>query len=362
MEEKLQEYEERLEEIDGILQDPDKVNRIDDVGELHQERSQIEDIVEEYRAFKEMKSDLEEARSLMEDSDADAELQELAEQEHQELQEKCESQKETLEDLLLAQQDRNLEESCVVEIRAGAGGEEASLFVADLFEMYRRYINDHSWDMEIMDATETDAGGYRNVTFSVEGEEAFLNFRFEGGTHRVQRVPETESSGRIHTSTATVAVLPEPEEVDIELNEDDIQFSAMRSSGPGGQSVNKNATKVRLVHEPSGMSVECQTEKSQHQNRKIAMRLLKTRLHQREKEKKQKRRRNMRKNQIGSGERSEKIRTYNFPQNRVTDHRIELTTYNLEEFLEGKLEEHQEELRKENRRKRLENLSSSRDS
>lgn len=356
---KLDEYEERLEEIDSILQDPDKVNRMENVGKIHQERGAIQEIVAEYREYQEMQTEMEEAEELLEDGDADPELKELAEMEYSELQEQCQKKKKKLEDMLLDMEDREVEESCIVEIRAGAGGEEASLFAADLFRMYRRFINDRGWDLEIMDATETDAGGYRNLTFSVEGEEAYLEMQFESGTHRVQRVPETESSGRIHTSTATVAVLPEPEEVDIELNEEDIEFSAMRASGPGGQNVNKVASKVRLVHTPTGMSVECQTEKSQHRNRKIAMRLLRTRLHQREKEKKQKERQEMRQNQIGTGERSEKIRTYNFPQNRVTDHRIELTTHNLEDFLEGELEEHLKELKEENRKKRLENLSSS---
>ncbi len=344
-----------MEEIDEILQDPDTLEKVADVGELHRERGRLEPIVEKYREFQEIESEIEELEDVVESEDEDSEIVELARSELEEYREKKEHLKRKLENRLLAEQEETVNK-CIIEIRAGAGGDEAALFAADLFRMYRYLIDENGWDIEIMNESRTDQDGIRNMTFSVEGEEAYDTFQFESGTHRVQRVPETESGDRIHTSTATVAVLPEPKEVEVELNDEDIEFSAMRSSGPGGQNVNKVATKVRLEHKPTGVVVECQTEKSQHRNRELARRLLRTRIHQKKKEEQRKKREEMRRNQIGSGERSEKIRTYNFPQNRITDHRIEFTTHNLESFLEGNLDEHLEQLREKNRRKKLEKM------
>ncbi len=354
---KLDSMEERLEEIDEMLQDPDTMARVEDVGELHRERGQLEPLVTCYREYKEVREEMRDLKAMVEDdTDEDSELVALAEEELEELQERETELKTELEDRLLEQQEQEANK-CIVEIRAGAGGDEAALFAQDLFSMYRRYAEEHGWDVEIIDESRTDMDGIRSITFSVEGPGAYATFQFESGTHRVQRVPETESGDRIHTSTSTVAVLPEPEDVEVELDESDVEFSAMRSSGPGGQNVNKVATKVRLEHKPTGLTVECQTEKSQHRNRELAMRLLRTRLHEKKKKEQQKKREEIRRNQIGSGERSEKIRTYNFPQNRITDHRIEHTTHNLEDFLDGEMDDHLEKLKEVNRRKKLENLS-----
>ncbi len=355
---RLDEMEERLDEIDQLIQDPDKLQRIDDVGELHRERGELEPVVSLYRKFKETRNEVQDLLEVVEgDGDTEEEFVELAREELEDLQEQQEELRHELEEKLLEQEEGEADK-CIIEIRAGAGGDEAALFARDLFKMYRKYIDDNGWDMEIMEETRTDMDGVRTVTFSVEGSKAYSTFQFESGTHRVQRVPVTESGDRIHTSTSTVAVLPEPEEVEVELDESDVEFSAMRSSGPGGQNVNKVATKVRLEHKPSGMTVECQTEKSQHRNRELAMRLLRTRLHEKKRKEQQKKREEMRRNQIGSGERSEKIRTYNFPQNRVTDHRIEYTTHNLEEFLDGEMDEHINRLKEVNRREKLEKMGS----
>jgi len=354
---KLDEMEERLEEIDEVLQDPDRMSRVEDVGGLHRERGQLEPVVSIYREYQELQEEIRELREVVEgDGEADPEFVALAEQELEELEEKGQELKTELENRLLEQQEKEADK-CIVEIRAGAGGDEAALFARDLFTMYRKYAEERGWDIERIDESRTDMDGLRSITFSVDGPGAYSTFQFESGTHRVQRIPETESEDRIHTSTSTVAVLPEPEDVEVEIDESDVEFSAMRSSGPGGQNVNKVATKVRLEHRPSGLIVECQTEKSQHRNRELAMRLLRTRLHEKKKEEQQKKREEIRRNQIGSGERSEKIRTYNFPQNRITDHRIEYTTHDLETFLDGEMDDHLDRLKEVNRRKKLENLS-----
>jgi peptide chain release factor 1 len=354
---RLDEMEERLDEIDQLIQDPEKLQKMDDVGDLHRERGELEPVVSLYRKFKDVRDEVEDLREVVDGEDTDEEIVELAREELEELEkEKGELQHELEEKLL--EQEEGEADKCIIEIRAGAGGDEAALFARDLFSMYRKYIDEKGWDMEIMEETRTDMDGVRTLTFSVEGSGAYSTFQFESGTHRVQRVPVTESGDRIHTSTCTVAVLPEPEDVEVELDESDIEFSAMRSSGPGGQNVNKVATKVRLEHKPSGMTVECQTEKSQHRNRELAMRLLRTRLHEQKRKEQQQRREEIRRNQIGSGERSEKIRTYNFQQNRVTDHRIEYTSHNLEAFLDGELDDHLDRLKKVNRQEKLEQMGS----
>ena len=241
--------------------------------------------------------------------------------------------------LLLIPKDPLDHKNTIMEIRAGTGGDEASLFAADLYRMYSRYAESKGWRTEIMSASETEVGGYKEIVLSISGQQIFGNLKFESGVHRVQRVPTTESGGRIHTSAVTVAVLPEAEDTDVQLNPEDLRIDVFRSSGPGGQSVNTTDSAVRITHEPSGLVVSCQDEKSQHKNKAKALRILKARLYEIEEQKKQQERASARKSQIGSGDRSERIRTYNFPQNRVSDHRINLTLHKLDNVIQGSLDE-----------------------
>ena len=286
------------------------------------------------REYKTVSKDLEEAKEMM----SDPEMKELAEMEFEEAKERLPKIEEELK-ILLIPKDPNDDNNVICEIRGGAGGEEAALFAGTLFRMYSMYAEKKHWKIDILNENATELGGYKEISFMITGKGAYSRFKFESGVHRVQRVPDTESSGRIHTSTATVAVLPEVGEVEIELNPADIRMEVFRASGAGGQHVNKTSSAVRLIHEPTGIVAECQTERSQVQNREYAMRLLRSRIYDIEKEKQESAVANERKSQVGSGDRSEKIRTYNYPQGRITDHRIGLSIYQFEDFLNGNLDE-----------------------
>lgn len=280
------------------------------------------------------RKNLEEAKEMMNDP----ELKELAETEMLEAKEKLPKIEEELK-ILLIPKDPDDDKNVICEIRGGAGGDEAALFAGTLYRMYSMYAERKHWKLEVLNENETELGGYKEISFMISGRGAYSRLKFESGVHRVQRVPDTEASGRIHTSTATVAVLPEVEDVDIELNPADIKMEVFRSSGAGGQHVNKTSSAVRLIHIPTGMVAECQTERSQVQNREYAMRMLRSRLYEKEKQERDAKLANERKTQVGSGDRSEKIRTYNYPQGRITDHRIGMSIYQIEDFLNGNLDE-----------------------
>lgn len=309
--------------------------------ELAKERADIEEIVHLAQEYRQVLSKIEEARSLL-DSDEE-ELRQLAELDLEELTPQAEKLELELRSLL-APKDRRDERNVIMEIRAGTGGDEAALFAADLFRMYTRYAERRKWTVEILSASEIGIGGYKEIIFMVKGRGAYSRLKYESGVHRVQRVPVTESSGRIHTSTVTVAVLAEAEEVDIEIPESDIKIDVYRSAGAGGQNVQKNSTAVRITHIPTGMVVACQDERSQLQNKLRAMNILRARLYEIEENKRIMERDEARRSQVGTGERAEKIRTYNYPQNRVTDHRINLSSFNLPAVMDGELDEFIEEL------------------
>lgn len=312
------------------------------------EHAEITPIVEKYREYKKLEKTIEENEELLKDP----ELKELAEAEINEAREKLPKVEEEIK-ILLIPKDPDDDKNIICEIRAGAGGEEAALFAGTLFRMYSMYAEKKHWSIDILNENETELGGYKEITFMVTGKGVYSKLKFESGAHRVQRVPDTESSGRIHTSAATVAILPVVEDVEIEINPSDIKMEVYRASGAGGQHVNKTSSAVRLIHEPTGIVAECQTERSQVQNREYAMRLLKSRLYEIEKSKQDAELANARKSQIGTGDRSEKIRTYNYPQGRITDHRIGLSIYQMENFLNGDLDEMIEGLITADRAERL---------
>ena len=298
------------------------------------EHAELTPIVEKYREYKKAQKTIEENQELLKDP----ELKELAEMEIDEARESLPKIEEELK-ILLIPKDPDDDKNIICEIRAGAGGEEAALFAGTLFRMYSMYAEKKHWKIDILNENETELGGYKEITFMVTGKGVYSRLKFESGAHRVQRVPDTESSGRIHTSAATVAILPVVEDVEIEINPADIKMEVYRASGAGGQHINKTSSAVRLIHEPTGIVAECQTERSQLQNREYAMRLLKSRLYEIEKQKQDEALASQRKSQVGSGDRSEKIRTYNYPQGRITDHRIGLSIYQMENFLNGDLDE-----------------------
>lgn len=332
--EKLESVEKRYEDLTTKISDPDVIADNNEWRKLVKEHSSIEDVVLKYREYKQTINNMKEAEEMMNDS----ELKELAEEEYYSSKEKISKIEEELK-ILLIPKDPNDDKSVICEIRGGAGGEEAALFAGTLFRMYSMYAEKKHWKIEILNENETELGGYKEISFMVTGKGAYSRLKFESGVHRVQRVPDTESSGRIHTSAATVAVLPVVEDVEIDINPADIKMEVFRASGAGGQHINKTSSAVRLIHIPTGMVAECQTQRSQLQNREYAMNLLKSRLYEIEKNKQDSEIANARKSQVGSGDRSEKIRTYNYPQGRITDHRIGMNVYQFENFLNGDLDE-----------------------
>ena len=331
---KLDSVEKRYEDLTQKISDPEIISKQDEWKNYMKEHAEIEPIVEKYREYKKVKQAIEDAKEMLEDP----EMKELAEMELLDNKEKLPKIEEELK-ILLIPKDPDDDKDVICEIRAGAGGEEAALFAGTLFRMYSMYAERKHWKLEIVNENETGIGGYKEISFMISGKGAYSRLKFESGVHRVQRVPETEANGRIHTSTATVAVLPVVEDVEIEINPSDIKMEVFRASGAGGQHVNKTSSAVRLIHEPTGIVVECQTERSQFQNREYAMKMLKTKLYDMEKQKQDSEVRNARKSQVGSGDRSEKIRTYNYPQGRITDHRIGLSIYQMDDFLNGNLDE-----------------------
>ena len=332
--EKLEAVEARYEELTKMISDPEIIANHTEWQKLIKEHSSIEEVVQKFREYKKELQRMEDAKEMMEDK----ELKELAEVDYLEAKEKLPHIEEELKALLIPK-DPNDDKNIICEIRGGAGGEEAALFAGTLFRMYSMYAERKHWKIEILNENETELGGYKEISFMITGKGAYSRLKFESGVHRVQRVPDTESSGRIHTSTATVAVLPVVEDVEIEINPSDIKMEVFRASGAGGQHINKTSSAVRLIHEPTGIVVECQTERSQFQNKDNAMKMLRTKLYEIEKQKQDNEVANARKSQVGSGDRSEKIRTYNYPQGRITDHRIGMSIYQMENFLNGDLDE-----------------------
>jgi len=335
--EKLNFLEEKYKELSEKIIDVEVMNNRSEWQKLAKEHGEIEPIVMKYREYTETTKRLEEDKEMLNEK-LDDDMKELVKEEINELQGKVEKSEEELKVLLLPK-DPNDHKNVIVEIRAGAGGEEAGLFAGDLFRMYSRYAERHNWKIELMSSNEQGIGGFKEVIFMIKGKGAYSRLKYESGVHRVQRVPATEANGRIHTSTATVAVLPEAEDVDIEINQNDIRVDVFRSSGNGGQSVNTTDSAVRITHIPTGMVISCQDEKSQLKNKDKAMKILKARLYDKMITEQNAEIAEERRSQVGSGDRSERIRTYNFPQGRVSDHRINMTLYKLESFLDGDIDE-----------------------
>jgi len=334
---KLQSIEERYIEIEEKLSSTEVMNDMDLYRKYTKEYKSLTDIVEVFRSYKQAKKNIADAEEILA-VEQDAEMRELAKAEIQESNEFCTSAEQKLKELLLPK-DPNDDKNVIIEIRGGAGGEEASLFAAVLYRMYNMYAESAGFKTELLYANETELGGFKEVSFMVVGEGAYSRFKFESGVHRVQRVPETETQGRIHTSTVTVAVLPEAEDVEFELNMDELEITRHHSSGAGGQHVNKTESAIRIIHIPTGIGVACQDERSQLKSKEKAWKVMKSRLYDLECSKKADEVASQRKSQVGTGDRSERIRTYNYPQGRVSDHRIGLTLYYLENFLNGKLDE-----------------------
>ena len=336
--EKLLIMETHYDEINAKLSDPAIIADREQYTSLMKEFKNLTPVIEVFRSYQSAKNDLEEAKDLLNESGSDAELKEMAQLQLEDAKEQLEELEQELKILLLPK-DPNDEKNVIIEIRGGAGGEEASLFANSLYRMYSMYAEAHRWKQEILYANPTELGGFKEISFSIEGEGAYSRLKYESGVHRVQRVPETESQGRIHTSTVTVAVLPETDEVELEINPTDLKIDVFRSSGAGGQHINKTESAVRITHLPTGVVVECQDERSQHKNKDKAMKVLRARLFESMQQEQADKIASERKMQVGTGDRSERIRTYNFPQGRMTDHRIGLTLYRLESILNGDLDE-----------------------
>ena len=336
--EKLEEINSRFEKLTEELGQPEVVQDQNRYRKLTQEHAGLQEIVEAYQLYLKIQQQLEDNRELSEDKDEDPEIRKLAVQEIHEMNLQMQKMQKQIE-LLLLPKDPDDSRNIIIEIRAGTGGDEAALFARDLFQMYAHYSESQKWRLKLMNESRNDLGGFKEITFSIEGKEVYSRLKYEGGVHRVQRVPKTETQGRIHTSAATVAVLPEVEDVEVEINPGDLRIDVYRSSGPGGQSVNTTDSAVRITHIPSGLVVICQNEKSQLKNKSQALKVLRARLYEKELEAQQSETAEKRRGMVGSGDRSERIRTYNFPQGRLTDHRINLTLYKLEDILLGKLEQ-----------------------
>jgi peptide chain release factor 1 len=346
--EKLAGIEARYDELERMIADPANVSDYEKVAELAQEKAELDPIVQLTREYRQVLDELEQAEALLDDPD----MAELAREEADLLRDRLPRMENRLRRMLLPKDPRD-DKNVIVEIRAGAGGDEAGIFAADLYRMYSRYAENHRWKVDIISSHETGVGGFKEVVFEVKGQGAYSRLKYESGVHRVQRVPVTESQGRIHTSTATVAVLAEMDDVDIEINTNDLQIDTYRSAGAGGQNVQKNETAIRITHLPTGIVVACQDERSQLQNKMRAMNILRAKLYDIEQERLRSEQDADRRSQVGTGDRSEKIRTYNFPQNRVTDHRIGMTSHNLPAILDGDLDEFINELATRDEAERL---------
>jgi peptide chain release factor 1 len=354
LQEKLDKLVARYDEIEAQMADPDVVADFSRLNELAQERTELEELVTVYRRFKAVERQIADNEQLIEDGDPD--LAELAELDNEQLRQEQAELDSQLKQLLLPKDPKD-DKNVIVEIRAGTGGEEASLFAGELYRMYVRWAENHRFKIEVLSLHETGLGGIKEVIFSVRGKGAYSRLKYESGVHRVQRVPVTETQGRVHTSAATVAVLPEADEIEVQINPNDIRIDVFRASGPGGQGVNTTDSAVRLTHIPTGIVIECQDERSQLQNRAKAMRILRTRLYDEQQQRQFEEMGAARKSQIRSGDRSEKIRTYNFPQNRVTDHRINMTVYQLETIMDGDIDQFIDALAQSDQAERLQALN-----
>ncbi|MDD8019927.1 MAG: peptide chain release factor 1 [Acidobacteriota bacterium] len=339
----LKTVEEKYRQVISLLSDPAITAHPQKIKELARERTELEPLVRKYEEFKKVEKELKESTAILADDSSDPELKHLAEAELESLKSKKDSLEKELKVMLLPK-DPNDEKNVILEIRAGAGGDEASLFAQDLLRMYTRYAEQKGWKLELMDISYSPIGGVKEAIVNIQGKRVYSWLKYESGVHRVQRVPKTEASGRIHTSTATVAVLPEAEDIDLKIDPRDLKIEAFGASGPGGQNVNRNYTAIRVTHKPSGLVVSCQDEKSQHRNKEKALKILRARLMDIAQQEQHSRISQDRRRQVGSGERSEKIRTYNFPQSRITDHRLNENFYNLEGILDGDLDEIMEKL------------------
>jgi len=352
---KLDEVEAHFEQIEKQIADPAVVKDSAKLIALSKEQGKLKAIVTRYREYKAAITGIKDAEQILQDGTVEEDFKELAKEEIRQLEEKKKALLEEIQDSLVMAEDIGVD-SVIMEIRAGTGGEEAALFARNLYGMYVKYAEGRKWKVEQLDFSATELGGFREVIFSIKGEAVWSELGYEGGGHRVQQVPVTESQGRIHTSAATVAVLPEPQEIDIQINHDDVAEHVSRSSGPGGQNVNKVSSAIKLEHVPTGITVSIQDEQSQHKNRAKAWRILRSKLYEYHESKKRAERASQRKIMIGSGDRSQKIRTYNFPQNRVTDHRINLSLYNLDKIMAGDMSELIAALKDYDRQQRLKNL------